>query len=185
MAKTVGPVWIVQPEDTPPPQEPGTPAHPIVLPPDGIWGPTDPRPNPPIVIPPDPPLTIWGPTDPRPTPPINLPGDPDVPGDVFPGHPIYIPDDVYPDNSLPEGLQNAGSPDFYQRKTLGINWDENFDKAQMVAIYAGTADAEPVKVRTVANNGASSVTYPQDFSGEVVIRVAGMDNYLEGTTTVQ
>lgn len=78
--------------------------HPIVLPPEmpgeppGIWGPTDPRPTPPIVIiPPDkpgkPPLVIWGgpidpypdhglpgqppgiwgPTDPRPTPPIHLP----------------------------------------------------------------------------------------------------------------
>lgn len=53
-----------------PPEEGGSPP--------GIWGPTDPFPTPPIVIPPEtpsePPLVIWGPNDPRPTPPIELPG---------------------------------------------------------------------------------------------------------------
>jgi hypothetical protein len=37
----------------------------------------------------------------------------------------------------------------------------------------------------VANDGSSSVTYPQDFTGEVTIKVAGIDYYLEGTTTVE
>jgi hypothetical protein len=47
--------------------------------PDGIWGPNDPRPTPPIYI------------------PIVLPPDPEHPD--IPTHPIYIP--VYPDNALP------------------------------------------------------------------------------------
>lgn len=47
-----------------------------------IWGPTDPRPTPPIVIPnppTEPPLVIWGPDDPRPTLPIYWPGFPHWP----------------------------------------------------------------------------------------------------------
>jgi hypothetical protein len=48
--------------------------------PPGIWGPTDPRPTNPIVLPPvtpgGPPVVIWGPTDPRPTNPIVLPPPP-------------------------------------------------------------------------------------------------------------
>lgn len=53
---------------------------------DHIWGPTDPRPTPPIYWPgfpggggggqPQPPLVIWGPGDPRPTLPIYWPGYP-------------------------------------------------------------------------------------------------------------
>src|SRR5262245_52826656 len=76
-------------------------------PPLGMWGPTDPRPTPPIAMPPgggpggppgggaappepahpivlpppedQPPLVIWGPPDGRPTPPIYLPGIPGGP----------------------------------------------------------------------------------------------------------
>ena len=51
----------------------------IDMPPPHIWGPTDPRPTHPIVIPnppTKPPLVIWGPNDPRPTPPIYWPGYP-------------------------------------------------------------------------------------------------------------
>ena len=47
--------------------------------PDHIWGPTDPRPTPPIANVPgidNRPPGIWGPTDPRPTPPIYLPDPP-------------------------------------------------------------------------------------------------------------
>src|SRR5262245_42954052 len=50
--------------------------------PPGIWGPTDPRPTPPIYIPPpggQPPPVSWGPDDPRPTPPIYWPGFPNWP----------------------------------------------------------------------------------------------------------
>lgn len=51
--------------------------------PPGIWGPTDPRPQPPIHLPPgvgsgNPP-GIWGPNDPRPTPPIHIPPMPPDP----------------------------------------------------------------------------------------------------------
>lgn len=71
-------------------------------PPPGIWGPTDPRPTPPIVIPnppTEPPLVIWGPDDPRPTLPITWPGypawpptqpSPPVPPDKWYWH--YCPD---------------------------------------------------------------------------------------------
>lgn len=38
-----------------------------------------------------PPLGIWGPTDPRPTPPIVLPIPPDAIAPGVPTHPIYIP----------------------------------------------------------------------------------------------
>ena len=47
--------------------EPGVPAHPIAGPPPGVVAP-------PIYYPPE----IWGPTDPRPTHPIVIPGPPPV-----------------------------------------------------------------------------------------------------------
>jgi hypothetical protein len=183
--KAIGPVWIVQPggggivppgPDQPlppdvgiwpnPPEGSVLPEHPIVLPPDvGIW-PNPPEgsvlPEHPIVIPPD----------------IQEP-----PEGAHPAHPIYI--DAYPDNSLPPGLEAVGELEFYQRKTLGINWDPSFDPAKVVGVYAGSGDGDLSLVRQVANDGSSSVTYPQDFSGEVTIHVAGINGYLEGTTTVQ
>lgn len=91
---------------------------PIIPPgqPPGIWGPTDPRPTPPIPIypggTPNPP-GIWGPTDPFPTPPIYIPpnvppslqppvppnpGDPTTPvpppagSPGWPVHPMVVPD---------------------------------------------------------------------------------------------
>jgi hypothetical protein len=193
MARVEGPLWIVAPDDPTVPPTPGdiphpdhelpgdqpSVEHPIVLPPDAET-PDDVHPEHPIVLPPD--LGIW-PNPPEgsvlPEHPIVLPPDmPDGPGDAIPSHPIYFP--PYPDNSLPAGLENAGEPDFYQRKTLGINWDAAFDPAKVVGIYA-----EGSLVRTVANDGSSSVTYPQDFTGDVTIRVAGINYYLEGTYTVQ
>lgn len=91
---------------TPVGSSPGVPTHPIVIPPNPqpplvIWGPDDPRPTPPIFLPPQtpgepptPPVHIWGPTDPRPTPPIFIPPQPPQiwgPGDPRPTPPIYIP----------------------------------------------------------------------------------------------
>lgn len=201
MARIAGPVWIVQPEfgEAPPGGPDAHPEHPIVLPPD-----TPPdsgaHPEHPIVIPdpgggdehpdhtlpgdlPKPDHELPG-DQPRPEHPIVLPGEPEWPDDPKPTHPIVLPD-PYPDNSLPPGLEQVGDLEFYQRKTLGINWDPEFDPAQVVGIYAGSSgEATLSLVRTVANNGASSVTYPQDFTGTVVIRVAGVDGYLEGTTSV-
>jgi len=93
---SVGGGPIVPPDEVPPGQPPGIwgptdprPTPPIHMPqPPGIWGPTDPRPTPPIHLPPvhpgDPPLVIWGPNDPRPTPPIYLPP---APPDVSPAPP--------------------------------------------------------------------------------------------------
>lgn len=66
-------------------------------PPLGMWGPNDPRPTPPIYIPPEggqPPLGIWGPTDPRPG--WGLPGP-----QPHPEHPIVLPPDLPPET--PEG----------------------------------------------------------------------------------
>lgn len=52
-----------------------------------IWGPGDPRPQPPIPVypggTPNPPV-IWGPNDPRPSPPIYLPPDTPAPPDLSP-----------------------------------------------------------------------------------------------------
>jgi hypothetical protein len=55
----------------------------------------DARPTHPIA-PGGPPLGIWGPTDPRPTNPIVIPPDALAPG--VPTHPIYIP--VYPSHPI-------------------------------------------------------------------------------------
>ena len=91
----------------PPGRPPGVPTHPVYNPPypdnslpgqqPGIWGPTDPRPTPPIYIPPagaEPPLGIWGPTDPR-------PGLGPVAPQPHPEHPIVLPPDLPP--TTPEG----------------------------------------------------------------------------------
>jgi hypothetical protein len=213
MAEVHGPVWIVVPGDEHPahPIAPGGPGdahpeHPIVLPPDtpdnglrpehpiynpggehpshpivipqppgGVDGehPAHPiapggdggHPEHPIVLPPEtelPPLEIWGPNDPRPSVPIFLP----------PGQPDG-------------GGEEVGGLEFYQRKTLGINWDASFDDSAVVTVQAGSSADDLVTVRTVANDGSSSVTYPQDFTGDVLIRVNGNDGYLEGETTVE
>ena len=53
---------------------------------------------------------IWGPTDPRPTPPIVLPIPPDAIAPGVPSHPIYIP--VYPAHPIviPPGAISPGVP---------------------------------------------------------------------------
>jgi len=71
------------------------PAHPIVIPIPPEGG----EPKPPYIWPPviwggpvEPPLGIWGPTDPRPTPPIYIPIVPPAEsGGEHPEHPIYLP----------------------------------------------------------------------------------------------
>lgn len=79
--------------------------------PPGIWGPNDPRPTPPIYLPPPgsglPPLVIWGPNDPRPTPPIWLPPDPDLP-------PV--------DPELPAGVRGPVSEDYAPPPNDGTNY---------------------------------------------------------------
>lgn len=60
---------------------------------------------------PQPPLGIWGPTDPRPSPPIaNAPGVPPSgnpptwpPVDAHPEHPIVLPPETPPDQPPPTG----------------------------------------------------------------------------------
>lgn len=62
----------------PMPPGPGNPGDPPV-----IWGgPIDPYPGHPL---PGPPPIIWGPNDPRPQPPIHLPPDVQPPPDMSPG----------------------------------------------------------------------------------------------------
>lgn len=174
MTRTVGPVWIVQPTSA---EEMPHPEHPIVLPPD-----TPPdsglTPEHPIVIPD--PGTPVDPNAPEVSHPIVLPGDPSWGDDLKPTHPIVLP-------NPPDGggsTEPVGAPTFYQRKTLGINWDSSFDSSAVVDIKAGDSDTDPITVRTVANDGTSSVTYPQDFTGQVTIQVVGKDGYLEATTTI-
>jgi hypothetical protein len=151
----------------------GGPSHPIVLPPDAIWPPGSGIDMPDQGLPGE-----------QPHPDQGLPGDqPGVSHPIAPGggptHPIVLP--TPPDG----GEEQVGGLEFYQRKTLGINWDSSFDECAVVTVQAGTTADDLVTVRTVANDGTSSVTYPQDFTGEVTIRVCGMDGYLEGTTTVK
>jgi hypothetical protein len=149
------------------------PEHPIVLPPDAVW-PGDPAH-------PTHPIAPGGGEPTHPIAPGGSPGEPTHP--IAPGggpsHPIVLP--TPPDG----GGEQVGGLEFYQRKTLGINWDKSFDECAVVSIQAGTTADDLVTVRTVANDGSSSVTYPQDFKGSVLIRVNGMDGYLEGTTTVK
>src|SRR6516165_9938050 len=75
-----------------------------------IWGPTDPRPSPPIVFPPgypahpiQPPLGIWGGAPiPWPTPPIFYPPGIWGPTDPFPTPPIAIPPTQPPTEPQPQ-----------------------------------------------------------------------------------
>jgi hypothetical protein len=78
----------------------------------GIWGPNDPRPSPPIYIPPpggQPPLGIWGPTDPRPG--YGLPGP-----QPHPEHPIVLPPD------LPPETEDGGKIDWKVAWTPVTGW---------------------------------------------------------------
>lgn len=63
---------------------------------DHIWGPTDPRPTPPIHIPPttlpELPDHIWGPNDPRPNPPIYLPEPRPPAGSLVDWHAVWSPE---------------------------------------------------------------------------------------------
>jgi hypothetical protein len=164
--------------DLPGPQPPDDlrPTHPIVLPPELVdpdWGIEENQPRPDHELP-----QPEEPVDPG----YGIPETPVGDGGERPAHPIYLP--PYPDNSLPEGAEQVGSPTFYQRKTLGINWGpEQLAPSLAVGIYAVEGETSTL-VRTVANDGSSSVTYPQDFTGEVTIRVAGANGYLEGTFEV-
>jgi hypothetical protein len=85
------------------------------------------------------------------------------------------------DNTLPE--TSLGELDFYQRKTLGINWDPALLSDTEVGIFV-VEDDGPYKVRTVPNSGASSVTFPSDFTGTRTFRVGGESGYLEGTAQI-
>jgi hypothetical protein len=118
----------------------------------------------------------------------SLPGDQPVidnslpPLQPRPEHPIYDP--VYPDNSLPPEAGKVGDLDFYQRKTVGINWDPDaLVPSMMVGVYV-KENGSFTKVRTVPNNGASSVTYPADYTGTATFRVSGINGYCEGTVKV-
>ena len=79
---------------------PGVPTHPIYDPPH-IWGPTDPRPTPPIVIIPPDAVGPGVPTHPiyipvYPAHPIVIPPDAIAPG--VPTHPIYLPPIIWGPN---------------------------------------------------------------------------------------
>lgn len=102
------PPWARPPVDpgySPPWARPGGPVDPGYSPPwarpgppPGIWGPTDPRPTPPIYIPPPgspPPLGIWGPPD---MPPGFWGGGmgPGVKPQPHPEHPIVLPPNLPP-----------------------------------------------------------------------------------------
>lgn len=145
----------------PPPVDPG---YGVPAPPNHIWGPTDPRPTPPIYWPgfpggggggtqppsgahpehpiyyppgpvdpgygvPGPPPHIWGPTDPRPTPPIYWPGYPggggggtQPPGGAHPEHPIYYPPHIWgPTDPRPNPpIANVPGAPGYQPPSGGV-----------------------------------------------------------------
>jgi len=104
------------PMPTPPiylPPGTGTPQPPL-----GIWGGAPiPVPTPPIYLPPttpQPPLVIWGPNDPRPENPIVIP-----PGGIGPGvptHPIFLP--VFPTH--PIVLPDPGEPPSEEKPPLEV-----------------------------------------------------------------
>ena len=103
----------LRPDQGLPPGQGGIPSHPIYNPP-GIWGPTDPRPTPPIVIIPPDCIEPGVPTHPiylpiYPSHPIVIP-----PGSLGPGtpeHPIYLP--VYPSHPIviPPDAAGPGKPE--------------------------------------------------------------------------
>jgi hypothetical protein len=110
------------------PRPPGVPTHPIYnpaypdntlpQPPLGMWGPNDPRPTPPIYIPPEgspPPLGIWGPPD---MPPGFWGGGmgPGVKPQPHPEHPIVLPPD------LPEETPEGGKIEWKTAWTPTTGW---------------------------------------------------------------
>jgi hypothetical protein len=153
-------------EPTEPPVEPTEP------------GPDDPVPTHPIVIPPEE-ETGTGET-------TGEGGSDDVSGE--------IPIDVDTGEELPveeqpppEEPTALGALGFFQRKTLGIKWDPQVivgDDDGNVAISVAIDDAWS-RVRTVPNNGHSSVTFPKNFTGERVVRIIGSNGFFEGTATIK
>jgi hypothetical protein len=119
---------------------------------------------------------------PHPEHPIVLP--PDTPEDAHPEHPIVIPDEETPE-APDEEL------DFFQRTTLGFNWTPSSVGTEGEQVGVDAWQPEPnddvgswLNVRTVPNNGSSSVTYPADFTGDVKIRVRGSAGTVSGEATV-
>jgi hypothetical protein len=121
-------------------------------------------------------------SEPHPEHPIVLP--PDTPDDAHPEHPIVLPDEETPE--VAEELS------FFQRTTLGFNWEIAWlgDENSPVFIDAWVDDPAADgggtwrNVRTVLNDGSSSVTYASDFSGPVKIRCRGESGSVSGSATV-
>jgi hypothetical protein len=132
-----------------------------------------PHPEHPIVIPEPPPGD-----EPHPEHPI-------AGTDERPEHPIVIP----PDEETPEVPEEE--LDFFQRTTLGFNWTPSSVGTEGEQVGVDAWQPEPgndvgswLNVRTVPNNGSSSVTYPADFTGDVKIRVRGSAGTVSGEATV-
>jgi hypothetical protein len=133
------------------------------------------------------------PNPPHPSHPIVIPEAP--PGDLHPEHPIAGTDlkpehpIVLPDEETPEVEEEL---EFFQRTTLGFNWTimSIGTEGEQIGVDAwegdpASEDGKWLNVRTVPNNGSSSVTYPSDFTGAVKIRVRGSAGTVSGETTVK
>jgi hypothetical protein len=111
------------------------------------------------------------------------------PDDPHVEHPIVIP----PETEVPPEVEEE-QLSFFQRITLGVNWNANSvgTEGEEVGIDAWVPD-DPANfdgegtwrnVRSVPNNGSSSVTYPSDFTGRVRLRVRGSAATVSGQTNV-
>lgn len=70
--------------------------------------------------------------------------------------------------------------EFSQRKTIEIRWDTEIIKGSNASIRADDSE-----VRNVDNDGAATVTFPQDFTGDSYITVEGsVSGEQEGVVTV-
>lgn len=129
---------------------PGRPAHPIVIPPDAI---SPGVPAHPIVLPP---LEIWGPTDPRPTPPIYIPGGPPGtwPGQrpPHPAHPIVTP---------PPGGGPGEPPNGQPPAEAGGNWQWGWNVSNgWHPVYVPNPGGKPQPVPPPLGGGETPPTDP-------------------------
>jgi hypothetical protein len=63
---------------------------------------------------------------------------------------------------------------FQQRKTVNVLWATSQIHGQAASVQATAPGFEgPIEVRNVVNDGAATITFPHDFTGECEVTVEG------------
>lgn len=63
---------------------------------------------------------------------------------------------------------------FQQRKVVNVLWDTGMVKGMSASIEASSEEQEEtIEVRTVANDGSATITFPNSFKGPCAVVVRG------------